>query len=276
MPYTTYVHAEEQAADGFTATAACATFPRGKPSGDTFTLPKGAGDQWLIGGGVTSDTKPQAGMIVPTYRNGGTPIYFPGSIHLAAYWARFMRAAPIKMVEGDVLTGYLSNTNVNEGSILAYDIASGNAPKPATMQNLAALRAKYMEVQQAHIQVTSAAAVTYNSGGVSLDAAVTAAGDDIYDWLDTLGTYEIYAISAGGIPGATFGGILNISQLGGTWAGEVPGLPAGALSAVDFHGDNFSLAPEPIPFAGNSLPVVGMTATSAGAQCVILHIGRTK
>lgn len=267
LPYDTIVWAEAAAMSGLTNMAALAG-QNHSATGDTLTLKSTPSPPWLLGMGVVSDTKPAASGLVPTTSNGGKTIYGPGGLNYSVDgWASYLRDIPIELVKSDIITGQGSNTNVSEGTVLGADIAYGSPPAP---WHLAALRSKYSQIYSQKLTITSGSAVVFNSGVVSLDSAAA----DITNWLDVNAAYEILGICAG-TGAATFGGILNITGLGGEWSSKQPGLVINPLSAVTFApGGAFIKVLEPIPFQGDALPSVGMTASSAGAIIFNLVFGK--
>jgi len=265
MPYDTLVWGEEQAANGLTGTAAVGPGDY-TTSGDTITLKKGLGTPVVFAGGMTGDTKPQGGAIVPQYSHYAQVLHLAGHQQFATHGWTDLRIAPshaLQMQAGETLTGQTSSTNVNEGSVLGVNLAYGSAPP------LQVSRKRYKEIDIPKLTITSAAAVTYNSGVVALDSA---AGQTY--WLDKNAKYELLGV-IGNIGAATFGGICHVTGLSGNWHGYYPGVPISALSAVDFGvAQPFTPFAEPLPFDGDALPNVGMTASSAGAISFGAVIGR--
>jgi hypothetical protein len=264
MPYDTLVWGEEQAANGLTGTAALGPGDY-TTSGDTIKVKSGLGLPFLFAAGMCGDTKPQGGGVQPEFSHSNQVLHVPGAIDFAGQgWADF-RVAPahgIELQQGETLTGSTSSTNVNEGSVLGANIAYGNVPSMPGHK-------RYSAIDIPKCTVTSAAAVTYNSGSVTLDSAAA----QTY-WLDKNARYELLGIT-GNISGATFGGVLHVTSLAGAWHGFYPGIPANALSAVTFtQAQPFTAFAEPIPFDGDALPSVGMTASSAGAINFGMVIGR--
>ncbi len=264
MSYDTYIWGETGAADGLTGTAALG------PTPITYTGDKNKvrdiGIPELFGLGSLSDTKPQGCAITPELSNGNNKIYGPGAIDFVGKGWLDLRVPPFqprKLQGGETLEGFQSNTAVNEGAILACHIAYNGVPA----MPMGGYR--YSELLIEYITITSAAAVTAFSGKVNLKDAITRK-----NWLNVEKDYDILGVT-GCIGAATFGGILQLTGLGGDeWAGRVPGIPINPLSAVDFSpGQPGYPAPEIIPFSGKSLPDVSMFATSAGAITFGLVMG---
>lgn len=266
MPWDTVLYGEAQAADGLTGVAALAG-QNHKASGDTIELLK-KDIIWLQGLGGLSDTKPQACALVPTNLRSQMPIYGPASIDFwKDGWARWLRDAPIAMFKGDIITGQISTTNVNEGQIVAMDLVYDNVIPPWLLKDI---QSRYKEIFPELFTITSGAAVTFNSGGVSLDSAAS----NFPKWSDPTGEFEILGTMPH-LGAETFGGICNVTKLGGDWIGRQPGLVVPPLSAVKFSpGAQFRPALNPIPFDGDALPEVGITATSAGAMIFAMLIGK--
>ena len=262
MPYDALIWGEEGAASGLTARTAKGpnTYTI---SGDTITL-KGTdrGTPILFGLGATSDTKAGGCAVVPSLSNRAVAIYGPAAIDiLTKGWDDFRLSGGVKQLSnGETLTGQIDNANTNEGSVMGCFVSYGGYPAvrgPSAGAN---------DMFREKITITSAAAVTYNSGAVALNTACTSS-----TWLNTRAKYEIRGIS-GCVGAATFGGMCSVTNLGGAWAAYTPGFPVPGLSAVTFAPDGVFVLPEPIPFDGDSLPSVGMTATSAGAIVFTMHI----
>lgn len=258
MVYSTICWGESTQNNGLAGVAGLAN-QNHNASGDKLKLKTTPSPPYLMGFGSVSDTKPQGSALVPDTGNGNKPIYGPGAIDFVTEgWAWWMRSAPVVLQKGDQLTGQASNTNVAEGTVVAADIQYGSYAQP---WNLAEMRQKYIQIISQQVTITSGAAVTFNSGSTAIETAAT----EKSNWLDVDASYEILGTSPC-ISAATFGGICNVTGLGGNWKGEQPGLLVSPLSAVTFSpGGSFAPALEPIPFDGDSPPDVGMTATSAGA-----------
>lgn len=266
MPYDTLLWGEVGAKDGLTGTLALGG-QNHLAAADKITLL----DEmiiWLQGLGSLSDTKPAGCALVPDNLRAQMPIYGPGGIDFYNDgWAHWLRSAPIKMVKGDKITGQCSSTNVNEGSLIAMDIAYRNAIPPWLLKDI---QSRYKEIFTEKITITSAADITFNSGAGQIDTLAS----DFSKWSDPEGEFEILGVIPN-IGAATFGGICNVSKLGGDWHGLQPGLIVNPLSAVTFNpAGNFNQALEPIPFKGDALPQLGMTATTAGAIIFVLLIGK--
>jgi hypothetical protein len=263
MGYDTYIWGETGAADGLTGTAALGPTPI-TYSGDKNKV-RNIGDPMLFGLGSLSDTKPQGCAITPELTNGNNKIYGPGAIDFFNKGFMDFRIPPFqpkRLSGGETLEGFQSNTAVNEGSIIAAHIAYHGVPA------LPAGGFRYSDILTEYVTITSAAAVTALSGKVNLKDAITRK-----NWLNVEKDYDILGV-LGCIGAATFGGVMQITGLGGDeWEGKVPGILVNPLSAVDFSPGPPHAAPEPIPFSGRSLPDVSMFATSAGAITFGLIMG---
>jgi len=255
-PFDTPVWGEVAAKDGLTGMVFAAGQTYGA-DGDKIVLPKR--DIFLQGLGMISDTKPAGCALVPDAQDGGLPMYGPGSIDFASKkgWEYGYRKAPKRLFRGDKITGQGSSTNVNEGSVVGADLVFDKPVLPWTLTELAKLaEAVYTDF----ITITSTSDVLYNSGSVQLDVALS--NDN--KWLDPKRTY-LFVKTIPVIGGATFGGIMSWTKLGGKWTGRQPGIPISSLSAVNFDPGHGTTPLQPIPFDGDSLPYVGMTAATAGA-----------
>jgi hypothetical protein len=214
-------------------------------------------------GGMTGDTKPQGGAILPSRSNRGKVYYLPGGMNFAQDgWADLRKVGGLKLSNGETLTGQTSSTNVNEGSVLGVNVSYGGYPP--RVEDYTGYKKVFIE----KATITSAAAVTWNSGVTAIDTASTDA-----TWLDTSANYHLLGV-VGNIGAATFGGLLNVTGLGGAWAGYMPSIPLNNLSAVTFDtGQALTLAPSPIPFSGANPCSLGMTAASSGAIAFGIVIG---
>jgi len=263
--WDTLTWAEEQAANGLTATAAKAPTSYSS-SGDTITLKKGLGVPYLFGIGMTSDTKGQASAVIPQYSNRNTYIYGPGSTKFADLGYEDMADdGAIELQVGETLTGYLSNTNVNEGSVLMCDVGYNGHPAPLS----APRTGRYAKVYKELLTITSAAAVSRHSGSVALSSGLTST-----TFLNTKKNYELIGVTPG-ISAATLGGVLTFEGLSGDFFGSHPGHPVDGLSAVDFSTCSFHPFRVPLALSGEEFDSVtaGMCATTAGAITMQLRIG---
>lgn len=266
-PYDTLVWGEVGAKDGLTGTAFLAGQNHTK-DGDKFLALQTNPPPWLMGLGSLSDTKPSACALVPDSLEAQQPINGPGGIDFwNDGWARHLREAPIMLEKGDKYTGQCSSTNVNEGSIIGADIVYGSPVAPWKLKDI---QSQYTRIFNDIFTITSGADVTFDSGSVTLDAAAS----NYAKWSDTNGKFDILGV-LNLIGAATFGGIAHLKNFGGDWHGHQPGLIVNPLSAVTFNtGAQFAPALQPIPFEGDALPSIGMTATSAGAIAFGLVIGK--
>jgi len=266
LVFQTVLYGESQAANGLTDLAGLAGQDH-VASGDKIELKNER--PFLHGMGSLTDTKPQGCALVPDNGNSNKPIYGPGGIDFFNDgWAQWMRELPMELFRSDQLTGQISSTNVNEGGIVAFDIVYNEIIKPWSLQEV---RSRYEAIFSQQGVVTSATALVFNDGAVALDSFAT----ETANWLDPEKDYDILGV-AQSISAATFGGIATISKnLTGEWAGKFPGLIVNPLSAATFNaGFAMAKALEPIPFSGDSLPQIGMTATSAGLINFALVMGR--
>jgi len=167
---------------------------------------------------------------------------------------------------GDSVTGQTSSTNVNEGSVLGAHVAASPIAYPTRFPQ----GTYFAEL----VTVTSAAAVTANSGAATVFAAAT----NTSNWYDAEAKYYLIGVS-GHLSAATFGGICHVTNVPGNWKGFNPGIPISALSAVNFSANQpFTPFPEAIgPIKGidlNTNVKLGMCASSAGAINFVLHMVR--
>lgn len=267
MPFDTVLWGEVAAKTGLTGTVFCAG-QNHVADGDKCVLKTEPFPPFLHGLGSLSDTKPAGCALVPDEQNAQLPIQGPGALDFGGNgWLHALAKAPIELMKGDKLTGQCSSTAVNEGSIIGAHIVYG---KILPLFDLVAISKKYEKLFTDIVTITSGADVTFNSGVGSLDSLV----GNYEKWSDPDGKFEILGTITS-ISAATLGGIANILNLGGDWKGHQPGIIVNPLSAVTFNGGRaFNEALEPIPFNGDSLPTVGMTATTAGAITFGFLIGK--
>jgi hypothetical protein len=273
MPYTTIVWGEEQAANGLTGTAALpVTNTSFAASGDKQVFPDVGQIPYIFAFGMTGDTKPQGCNLLPDTSNANKGYYGPGAqVFYPHGWIDRREAGlpPIAIQPRDSITGQTSSTNVNEGSVLGANVSFGSVPAyPKTFPG----RQFFQEL----VTITSGAAVTYNSGAATVYAAAT----NTTNWYDPEASYYLLGVS-GHLSGATFGGICHVTGLESSpgWAGNSPGVPINALSAVDFSSNQpftpFAQTIGPIKgLALNTTVKLGMTASTAGAVNFVLHMSR--
>jgi hypothetical protein len=184
MPYTTLVWGEEQAANGLTGTAAVG--PTGTDfatSGDKIVFPT-KGNYHIAGYGQTGDTKPQGCNLLPDNSNGNKGYYGPGGQIFHLNWLNLQQInGAVAIQDSDSVTGQCSSTNVNEGSVIGAHVFPGSVPGYPTRKSG---RTHYMEL----CTVTSAAAVTYNSGAATVYAACT----NTTNWYDPKANYVLNGI----------------------------------------------------------------------------------
>lgn len=270
MPYDTILYGEATQNNGLAGVAGLGPSPYAY-TGDTVTL-KDEDRPFLHRFGGISDTKPAATALIPTNSNSNKGWYGPASLTLFPLGIADFQDFPIELMKGDIITGQINNTNVNEGSVVFADISYG-APIPRwSLASFAGRGKPYLELAT----VTSTADVTYNSGVVTIYSACT----NTLDWWDSNGEYYILGVM-GSTGVASAGGVLNVTNVGGNWKGMVPGIPMNTLSDVHFStAQPFTAALEPIgPISGSAMKnsaSVGLTSTTAGAQTFVLVIARTK
>lgn len=223
----------------------------------------------MYGLGMTADTKPSGCQVA--FRDLNLKYQGPGSILFGKNgWDYRWRHIPQKLFPGDVVTGYTDTTNTNEGAVLGMDIAYGAKIPAWSLESVA----PYLNrVYTDFFTITSAAAVTYNSGAVGLKTALT----NYATWINPDKQYVILGVGAV-TGGATFGGILHVTNLGGDWEKSTPGIPVGVQdgNTTPQMAGNDTAPLSPIPFSGDSVPTFGMTASSAGAVKGYMLIGELK
>lgn len=240
-------------------------------SGDKITL-KDRANPWLYSFGGISDTKPAATALIPDHSNTNKGWYGPASLTLWPLGVADFRELPIPLMDNDLITGQLDNTNVNEGSVIGAEISYGAPIKPWNLETMGLKGKLYLEL----CTITSATDVLYADGLVTVTAACT----NILNWWDTNGEYYILGIM--GSTGVTSaGGILSVLNLGGDWSGYVPGFYMNTLSDIVFSTQQpFTRALTPIgPIGGKAMKnsvSLGLCSTTAGAQTFSLAILRTK
>jgi hypothetical protein len=268
MPYDSLIWGEEVQNNGLAGVTSKGPTGIGYTiTGDTIVL-KDLPNPLMTELGCVADTKPQGIRLDMT--NSGYKFYGPGNVKFWPLGWADQRKAPIKLWRNDTITGYGSNTNVNEGIILGCNVRFGGNTT-WDLSQFAGAGQLYRE----YITITSSAAVTYNSGAVTIYSGAT----NPTNWFDPESSY--YLLGVGGcVSAATFGGMLSITNLGGAWSGYAPGAPITPLSAVDFGVTSDYLFPEPIgPITGDAIRNsvnVGMTASSAGAVTFPMLIAKMK
>lgn len=262
--YSTLIHAEAQAANGLTATAALAG-QNHPASADKLFLK--AGRPTVVGLGMTSDTKAAGCKLVPDNTRAGAGIFGPGSIDFIGSGFNFaMRKWPKRLFDDDKITGYTDNTNVNEGTLLATELVYGDyvIPNPK----------RYAEVFYPIVHITSTADITFNNAAAGLDTLI----QEYANLIDPDANYEIFGGGPTSGQLATVGGIFTIKNLSGNWQNEQPGILVNSLGALgDVNaGSPWYTCPYPIPVSGNQFDTVtgGMCSVSAGAVKFMLGIGR--
>lgn len=263
MPYTTFVAGEAVQSATLVGVTAIGP-PDHKLSGDTVKLRKGSGTPILMGFGSSSDTKPNGCAVTPSISNRVKPITGPGAVDMVGKgWLDLRLFGGKKLQEGETLDFKVVNTNVNEGAIVAANIAYGS------FAAYSPVRGPYKDLFIEDGIITSAADVTYNSGIVSLDSMT-----DDTSWVDTKAKYDLLGFMPGPVGVTQSQGIVVCSGIGGSWDGYFPGVPIGGLSAVDFGvGAPYTLFDEPIPFDGDAIPSVGLCSTTAAACLISAIIG---
>lgn len=261
--YDTLIHAEVQAAAGLVATVALPN-QNHHTSGDKIYLK--AGKPTIIGMGMTSDTKPAGCKLVPDNTRAGMGIFGPGGIDFIGSGFNFeMRKYPKVLFDDDKLTGYVDNTSVNEGALLATELVYGGYSKPSPKT--------YAEVFFPIVHITSANDVTFNDAAGSLDGLIQEYGKLI----DPAAEYEIFGAGPTSGQLATVGGVFTLQNLSGVWDNHQPGLLVNSLSAVLFGaGSPWYECPYPIKISGNQFDTVtgGMCSATAGAAKFMIGIGR--
>jgi len=256
MPYNLLTWAESTQNSGYAGVAGVGPTGVGfSISGDTITLIDKA-TPLLYRYGGHSITKPQAVRL--NFTNTGMATYgqaavkfWPGGFHPDVH-------APVILSPGDVITGYASNTNVAEDTIIAAEISYSRIA-PWSMAQFAG-----KQIRRELFTLTAGAAVTYNSGKATVHAAAT----NPTNWWRSGAIYWI--LGSFGVIGAD-GGVVHITNLPmDNWGKHVPGLIVNPLDTVLFstqQPDFYAL--EPIgPIKGSDLKntvELGFTATATNA-----------
>jgi len=266
MPYSTLVHAESTQNDGYAGVAGKGPTGIGfSISGDTIVLIDKE-FPYIYRYGAHSITKPQACKL--NFTNMGTRMYGGGAVDFHPAGISGSRSLPQKLYRGETVTGYASNTNVAEDTIIMYEIAYNHI----TSWDISEFAGK--QIFPALMTLTAGAAVTYNSGPVTVYDAAT----DPTDWFDANAYYDI--LGAFGVIGAD-GGVVHITNLPDDWARHAPGFPINPLDTVLFgtRMPYFYLL-EPIRgIPGNQLKnnvTLGITATATNATTFGLLMARDK
>lgn len=239
-------------------------------TGDTITL-KDEPKPYIHRFGGCSDTKPSGMALIPTNSNGGKGYYGPAALHPIPNGILDLRKRPLELMQNDIITAQINNTNVNEGSLVFAEVTYG---QKIPNWDLSMFSSAELYVELATI--TSGADVTYNSGAVSPYAACT----NTTNWFDPKGEYYILGI-CGSVGIAAAAGILHVSNVGGKYKGYVPGIINNMLSGVTFSVEQpLTLALSPIgPISGDAMKnsvTIGATHTTAGALTFGLIIAKTR
>lgn len=269
MPYDSLMWGETTQNNGLAGVAAKGPAPI-VYSGDYNVLRKGFGAPVIVSLGGISATKPTGTAILGNRSYSVNKFCGPASLSFGQSTGNPMIDIVVPFQEGEQLTAQLSNTNVNEASIVQADCAYG-APHPYPRSAAAAMAmAGGGELWCPPISHTAAAAVTPAVIG-DLVALTT---EDL--WLDTRASYHIIGnVSTVGV--ASEGGTLTFTGLGGAWHGYVPGVAYAGIKAT-FDTEGISYCYEPIPFDGDALPSYmanALTNTAVlGGLLIAKHTGK--
>lgn len=272
MPFSTPIHAETTQNNGLAGVAALNGSGGGHVgSADKITIKTLKGlTPYLLGGGGTSVSKPNGAALLFDQLYGGNKCFMGAGRFFPAAWDRFMRYAPIELMPGDKITAQLSNTNVNEASIVAYDISYAKS-RPRAMDP-ARMLSRYKEIIKDMISITVANAITYNDAAADMATLMSGGiGKTVFlnEKYDIVGFFPIVTTAVGGV--VTISGSID----GAEWNGQAPGAPISPLGAVTLYGDPYQyLLPEPIPIDFNSPPTLGMCGLSAAAETFGIMLGK--
>jgi len=254
MPYDTIIWGEVTQNNGFAGVAAVAGQAPYTSSGDTIKMPSARRVVGMVG---TSLTKPNGCRIKGDLSRSAD--YFYGPASLAPVMSK-LRDIALEFQNGEVITAELSNTNVNEESHVSLDVTEEQPHShPKTIGEAAAkVGAKAVHIIQC--TVTVATTKTMFNGEVALDSAAS----QKTGWLDKTKKYAIL----GGVMSlsTTAFGTVHIRGLDGAWLGRFPGFVMNKLDGTFEAQGGFSPAYEPIPFAGDKLPLISECGLVAAAH----------
>ena len=174
MVHEWYNWGEALQANGFTGTTSKAGVPDTYTySGDTVTL-RNFGRPFFIGGYQSSETKPGGGRFKGNLSYGAQYTYVPGFrqsrnpiIHNA------FNFPPKEFQRSEILTGETDDTNVNEETmmLLLFDYGVPHRYPQSWPDIMSLLKKPAKKIHTPQFSVTSAGAITPNSGVVTLDSA---------------------------------------------------------------------------------------------------------
>ena len=267
-----YLAGESAAKNGFVGTTTDAGYPDTYTyTGDTYTLrSKAVGEPPMFIGGFTMGvTKSGGGRFKGNLTNGGNYVYVP-SIGDNSNIMQDAFNFPAKAFQNDeIITCETDSANTNEVTLMA-NLWSYGAPHryPTSLQEIAQMVGGYKEVHTPQFSITSAAAITANSGAVTFESA---SQEDL--WIKRDGRYALIGV----IPHLVDNnGLLTIS--GNVALGEYNAnlIPIGmGAPTVDFRGTAPALPYEPIYFNMASQPKMGLYSTAAAAttfSAIILEL----
>jgi len=276
MPdYEWLVGSGHGACDGLTACESIAGNPSSySQTGNTFTLAKGRGTPWVMGGWFTSLTAPKNGAVVGAQSYGGdNNCTYLGNLtnpNLA-----FKGFQPVPFQEGEILTQYGDTTAADEAHCQATLVVYGQAPGhpyPESVEEVIKYSGLSGKVKEIWNPIgTTTGSVTVMTGGVALGTAMSTGTK----WVDADSAY--YILGARSINVGTVGGFLNIS-------GGMPGymmarnnlIPVGDAESALKEGCPTTFPYHAIgPFTSSDWPLQSMISFVASAHLHTLCIAKT-
>jgi hypothetical protein len=260
------------AASGLTAITTAAGNPTSySQTGNTFTLDRGRGRPWILGGWFTSLTKARgAGLMGNMSYGGDMAAYCNGNLR-DPMWC-ICDGTPRPLQEGEILTSYADNMNTNEQGCSAWVVTYGGPGHkyPQSIEDVIKVGNLGGKIKEIWEPIgTTTASVTVMTGGVSLATAMTAT-----KWIDSDSQYYILAAKPFGV--ASVSGFYNFSNGFPDYLKIRNNLiPFGDGLGATFEGPSYSYPYYPIgPFSAANMPVQSAIGTAAAASIHSLVIAK--
>jgi hypothetical protein len=270
VPYDTVIWAEVTQNNGLAGVAALAGQSPFLADGDTLKMPK---KKYVAALGGSSLTKPNGCALSGDKSRGGQRFHANAAISMGL--AEILKDFALDFQENELVTALLNNTNVSEESQVFAHVVDESGPFEMPKSILEAGRkAGARRIHCPIAKVTVATTKTMFNGEVALDAAITAglAGQNA-GWLSSEKEYAVLGLMHS--VATTAFGTVHIRGLAGGWEGRFPGIPmyGKLLGTFDDPVGAFMPALEPIPFKGNSLPLISEVGLVAAAHTFGIVIG---
>lgn len=271
MTHEWYLSGEAAAKNGFVGTTSKAGYPDVYTyTGDTYTLRSAAvGKPYYIGGFTMGVTKTGGGRFKGNLSYGTNYCYVPSIGDNSNIMMDAMNFPAKPFQNEEIITCETDSANTNEVTLMANLFSYGAPHKyPTTWAEIVGMVGGYKAVHTPQFSITSAGAITANSGAVTFDSA---SQEDL--WIKKDAKYALIGV----VPHlVNNNGLLTISgnvSLGDYNANLIPiGLGA---PTVDFRGTTPCLPYEPIFFSMASQPKMALYSTAAAAttfMAVILEL----